>query len=353
MRIALITDPYLINSNYRAYQPMHILSARGHAIGHNGSREQRFHLPRLMNSDVVLIHRYSDDETRAVLRQLRSAGVGVVWDNDDDLAAVPRSNPLYRQYGGPNRRHVVVSTTETVQLADVVTSPSSGLIEQFRGLGAANTHVLENYVRNDFIVRNAARSDRIVVGWLAGLEHQLDYQSLRLRDSLERLLALHPDLHLVSIGIGLGLHSDRYVHTKRVTFLDLPRHLAEFDIGIAPLADIPFNQARSNVKLKEYAAAGVPWLASPVGAYRGMGEKQGGLLVADDRWFEELERLIDNARDRRKLAKRAAKWGKTQTIGNHADKWEAVLGEAVERAQARVRGSGTPAGSRRVAASTA
>ena len=40
------------------------------------------------------------------------------------------------------------------------------------------------------------------------------------------------------------------------------------------------NRARSNIKLKEYAAAGACWLASPIGPYVGLGEKQGGRLVA-------------------------------------------------------------------------
>ena len=62
------------------------------------------------------------------------------------------------------------------------------------------------------------------------------------------------------------------------------------------------------MKLKEYAAAGVPWLASPIGPYAGLGEQQGGRLVADDRWYEELVRLIEKPRERRKLAKRGAKW---------------------------------------------
>jgi hypothetical protein len=131
------------------------------------------------------------------------------------------------------------------------------------------------------------------------------------------------------------LRDPRYRHIARVRFDELAEQVAPFDIGIAPIADIAFNRARSNVKLKEYAVVGVPWLASPVGPYVGMGEQQGGRLVPDDGWYEALERLVLKERERRKLAKRAARWGSGQTVSRNVGHWEAALSEAVERARSR------------------
>src|SRR5262249_21778607 len=127
--------------------------------------------------------------------------------------------------------------------------------------------------------------------------------------------------------------SDRYRHIDVVPLFELCEQLADLDIGIAPIADLEFNRARSNIKLKEYAAAGVPWLASPIGPYAGMGEKQGGRLVADDGWYEELTRLIDKPRERRKLAKRAVKWVDGELLPKHAQAWETALTRAIERAR--------------------
>jgi hypothetical protein len=86
--------------------------------------------------------------------------------------------------------------------------------------------------------------------------------------------------------------------------------------------------------LKEYAAAGAMWLASPVGPYVGMGEEQGGLLVGDDEWLPVLESLLVDVDRRRALAERAGVWVRGQTIRAGAARWQAAYREAVERARA-------------------
>jgi glycosyltransferase involved in cell wall biosynthesis len=121
-----------------------------------------------------------------------------------------------------------------------------------------------------------------------------------------------------------------------VRFDRLPEVMAGWDIALAPIAPTAFNAARSNIKLKEYAAGGTPWLASPVGPYRAMGEKQGGRLVPDDRWYEELLSLVDSARQRRKLAKNAAKWVVGETLERNLDAWETTLETAVNSARGGV-----------------
>jgi glycosyltransferase involved in cell wall biosynthesis len=332
VRIGLLSDPELVNSNYRAYQPLAAVARRGGHEVHRNFIGRPVPPEVLLRCDVVHIHRMASAETRALARRLREAGIGIAWDNDDDVAALPRSNPHYRRLGTRGRREMVAGVTEMVRLADVVTTPSAVLAARYRALGAADVRVLENQLPREFMGVKPVAHDGVVIACLAGLEHRLDYDELRLRDTLARLLDRHPDLRLLTIGVGLGLAPDRTEHVPLAGFLDLVRLLARADIGLAPLVDIPWNRARSNVKLKEYAAAGLAWLASPVGPYAGMGERQGGRLVPDDGWHNALERLIVNARERRKLAKRGAKWVKGEGIDRHASRWEAALRDAAERA---------------------
>lgn len=145
---------------------------------------------------------------------------------------------------------------------------------------------------------------------------------------LQQLLDERADVRVASIGLRLGLRSERYDHRGMVPFDALTREVASFDIAIAPLAELDFNRARSNVKLKEYAAAGVPWLASPIGPYAKLGEKQAGRLVPDDCWHEALTCPLESSRDRRKLAKRAQVGG-GQTLARQSGVWESASTDAV------------------------
>jgi hypothetical protein len=83
------------------------------------------------------------------------------------------------------------------------------------------------------------------------------------------------------------------------------------------------------VKAREYAAAGVPWLASPVGSYAHLGAEEGGRLIEDDGWFDALDSLIRKRRERSKLAKHAKAWAKQETIWNMAPVWERLFRDAI------------------------
>lgn len=327
MRIAFIADPASPNGWYRAIGPMLALAKRGHEVRQVLRLKDEFRADLVRGCDVLHVHRQHDDRTLDAIRYAKEAGIGVVWDNDDDMTAVPKDNVAYKQYGGLAGERVLAAVRKIVAMADLVTTPSEVLERRFAELGAERVQVIENYVRDESLrVRPRARVDgEVTIGWLAGNEHHLDVTRVPIADALRRLLDAYEHVRIVSIGANLGLRSDRYTHVRRLIFNELLEPMAGWDVGLAVIADIPFNRARSNVKLKEYAALGVPWLASPIGPYARMGEKQGGRLVPDDGWYEALERIVVRERERRKLAKRAAKWGREQTIGANAALWERAL----------------------------
>jgi glycosyltransferase involved in cell wall biosynthesis len=318
VRVAIVTSERIVNSVYRALPLLELrhsgaqvqLDAEGAAMSEG----------RLHGFDVVHIFRYHERETRRAVRALREAGTAIVWDNDDDLSS-------------PNKmrtQQVHTQLVEMLQLAHVVTTTSPVLAEQYRAWGAAEARVVENYLPDYYAAERRPRTNGggLTIGWTAAGEHAHDLRALGLRATLERLLARHPQLHVVSAGVQLGLPKDRYTYTEVVQYQDLARYVGTFDVGIAPIADVPFNHAKSNVKVKEYAAMGVPWLASPIGPYAGLGEKQGGRLVPDDGWDEALERLVSDEKARRKLAKRGVKWGDGQRLRRNLDHWEAALRRA-------------------------
>jgi glycosyltransferase involved in cell wall biosynthesis len=326
MRIAVLTSRDFVNSNYRAF-PLVTLRARGHEVQLELDGEQ-VQPGELQRADVVFVYRLNSRALHRTLSQLRERGTAIVWD-DDDFTGTPTTAP-----GGTRAQSWRAGVKRMLELADVVTTPSAGLAEHFRELGPARVRIVENYLPETYAPPLPRSHGHLTIGWVAAAEHLYDLEHFDVPGLLRRLLDAHANARIVSIGVDLRLPRDRYDHLYRVQYHELAQRVAAFDVGLAPLADIPFNRSRSNVKLKEYAAAGVPWLASPIGPYAGMGEKQGGRLVPDDGWYDALERLVVKAKDRRKLARRARTWARTQTVAANLDAWEEVLAEAREHVAA-------------------
>jgi glycosyltransferase involved in cell wall biosynthesis len=343
MRIGVAWVP-CSNANYRATEPVRAMGRRGHEIVGPRDGDGELDEARLATCDVVHVFRRCDEQSRQVAARLTGSGVPIVYDNDDDFTALPKDAPTYKKLGGLEGQRGFARTLKMGSLASVFTTTSEVLAEKYRRAGINRIEVIGNYL-SPRAFGSRGKHDGLVIGWVAGGEHQVDANHIGIAEALRTLVARHDRVRVECIGVNLAL-PERYRHDKRVDFARLQERISGFDIGIAPLVDIPLNRARSDIKLKEYAACGVPWLASPVGPYAGMGEDQGGHLVAADEWLEALERLVTNERERKRLARNALKWAKTQTIEAVADRWERVFADAAgmatpaSGAPARASGSG-------------
>jgi glycosyltransferase involved in cell wall biosynthesis len=337
MRIGVVALPGP-NAQYRAVEPARALARRGHEVvwpPETGEAD----VARLMGCDVVHVYRGADRRTRTAVEELSRQGVGVTYDNDDDYTAVPKESPRYRQHGGFAGQRMYAETVKMARLADVFTTTTLTLADRYVASGVKRVEVIPNQL-TPHVDRPRSVHAGVVVGWVAAMEHLTEVARLPIRAALERVVSEHDGVHVVSIGVNLGL-TKRYTHVEEAAFHDLPRHIGRFDVGIAPLADVPCNWARSDIKVKEYAASGTPWLASPVGPYVGLGEAQGGRLVADDEWYDGLARLVTSARDRRRLARRGKRWAKDQTVDAVVGQWEKTFATAADRASERLEAAGT------------
>lgn len=331
MRIVALGTDQSASAAYRAQLPMQALAARGHRtdfIDWDMRTEPPFEQVR--DADVVHLWRLYRAPARRLANAVKEAGGAVVFDNDDDMTRVPKDSPAYAEMRQA-RAQVTQELSSTLRLAHLVTTTTGELAGRLKRIGGGDVRVVENFVEDGFVRPRRAARDDLVIGWIAGLEHRGDLKELRLRRTFEQLLERHPHVRLVSAGVDLGVRSDRYVHHVKVPFPELPDMISQFDVGLAPIANVSFNRVRSNVKVKEYAAAGVPWLASPIGPYKELGEEQGGRLVADYRWADELNAIVEDADARARLAERSAAWGRTQTVSANVDQWEAIFVEAAER----------------------
>lgn len=332
MKLGAVYISGQINAFYRVYLPMLALQERGHEVVEVlQERGRPLPIETLADCDFVHIHRLllTDDEDDCVAR-LKDAGVVVGFDDDDNSeAAPPELEALIAEGSLVRAQRDFARLLVRAPEIDLFTTPSDDLADRFQRAGAGSVHVIDNHLPGAFGRVRPVGHEGLVIGWHAASEHQLDVEALGIDAVLRRLLDAHPDVHVVTIGIDLELGHERYRREDFMPIAELTQRLADFDLGIVPLADTPFNRCRSNVKAREYAAAGVPWLASPLGAYAHLGRDEGGLLVEDDEWFGALDGLIRSRRDRRKLAKQGKAWAERETIGNMVGVWEEAFLNAV------------------------
>lgn len=85
---------------------------------------------------------------------------------------------------------------------------------------------------------------------------------------------------------------------------EYPQLFEPIDVGIVPLSNVPFNHAKSAIKGMEYAAAGIPFVASAMPEYEWLRDTHGIGLTArrPADWRKRLDQLADLG-ERRRMAR--------------------------------------------------
>jgi glycosyltransferase involved in cell wall biosynthesis len=325
MKLGVISTTEVNNSYYRAVFPAEAMKRAGHAVEmvvHTGSAPIR--LAPLLDCDVVHLFRRCDPHVFKCVDTLRARGVGITYDNDDDIRLTPKESANHQRLGGAKGHREYQLQIRMMRRVDVVTTTTTHLAERFGADHDRPVHVIPNYLGDQQFERGPRNDRGLVVGWVAGKEHVADASRLRIGETLRRVMDRRPDVRVVTMGVRLDLDPARYTHHDYIPIHLLGAEVRKFDIGIAPLADIPMSYARSDIKVKEYSAVGVPWLASARGPYAALTQRCGGLLVADDGWEQALLSLTASRFKRAQLRRVAERWARSQRIDKHLDEWEAA-----------------------------
>lgn len=287
-----------------------------------------------IDADVFVFQRVSNPELLALIPQLQARGQAVVVDVDDDISS---QDPRNAAYGHENPRNVL----KACALADIVTVTTPALAERYRTHG--RVVVVPNCVP-EALLYMPRDSDGRTVGWGGWIgSHPGDLQVTRggVADAVERTGAR---FHVVGPKDGpqgrrgvqkaLGLReppSDTGALTN-VAGYEFERALGELDVGIVPLADTRFNAAKSNLKGLQYAARGVPFVASPVAEYARLASEGAGVLAPprERNWRSRIVELLTDEALRAEMAGRGRELVRDlYTFEGNAhrwiDAWEAAL----------------------------
>lgn len=286
-----------------------------------------------VDADVVVLQRPSHRSVVDAIPHLQRRGIAVVVDLDDDLAAPHPQAPIFAELHPSNDENNWHHLKRACGLADVVTVTTPALARRY----GHRAIVLPNCVPIALLDITADRDGR-TVGWGGNTwTHVNDLAATRggvaqaLNDTGARFLLVGRELDAAQQQLGLR---DPPACTPPVTMAEYPAAIAGFDVGIVPLGQNAFNAAKSALKGLEYAALGIPFVASPVADYQRIHQQGIGLLAGPRarEWRRQVRALLTDETHRSEVAAQA----RQQVLEHHLSetngwKWAEAWAEAVDR----------------------
>jgi hypothetical protein len=317
---------------YRIALPLRELEKHGHELtmmSVNDDDRATITSSDLVGYDVIVGQRLNVFKGMEAWRRARGPFSRLVYDTDDDVFTVnPENWGAYHLYGQPEIRDAV---THMAQVSDLVTVTTEHLAGVMRGhTGNEATAVLPNCIPE--FVADLARQERPrpAVGYQGGASHGEDVGLIS--GPVRRFLKRFPgwDLRLSGTDYRPTFKAgDRAKFNEWVPVYDDPvgyYETLDFDIGLAPLAMKPFDYSKSNIKVLEYAARGIPAIATDCAVYRSFirhGEN-GFLVKQEHEWLKYMSILASDDQLRLKMGEAARADARNWTIEGNYQRWERV-----------------------------
>jgi len=256
-------------------------------------------LKRAADFDAVFLHKKKLNFMEVPL--LRRYAKKIIYDFDDAVMYKP-SAPQSRSLTNFMRFRL------TVKLADLVIAGNSYLAEHARKFNS-NVEVLPTGLDTKaYKVPAKPKSDgKIRLVWIGS------------KSTLRYLIELKPALEEIGSRFGnvvLRIICDDFIDLEK---MPVEKHrwseqtqvadLATSDIGLAPLPDNRFTRGKCGFKILQYAAAGLPVIASPVGVNADyVRDNLTGLLASDtSQWIDRIARLVQDPQARMRMGAGALK----------------------------------------------
>jgi len=264
----------------------------------------------LGDADVVVVQRQCSSGNMHALHQMKQMNLKVIYDLDDDLWSIPGSSPAKRIFS-----QVLDGFGQCMEICDAVTVSSEPLRTAVHlNVPAARKKpifVIPNGIDFDYLhpAPLPKSKDQVTIGWAGSNTHQGDVgDAWRV---LPQLIEELPNLHLELVGAAPPEKLLGHPRVKVREFCPVGEYFSRFptwgwDISIAPLADVRFNRSKSEIKMVESAAIGIPCVVSDVGPYRrfcDFDERLKFLLCrSSNDWKEKIKELVLNPELREEMA---------------------------------------------------
>lgn len=259
-------------------------------------------------------------------------GQRILVDIDDYHEGLTPANRAYHLTDPEkNKRANREFYEQVIAAADTVTVSTPFLYDVY-SQRHPDVRLVRNGVNMVQFQRKKPRSPKPVIGWAGAVPYR-NGDLEQLREWLPDFLEEH-DLYFHHVGHtpdGPSFADMTGIDPRRVTTSPIvPIHeyatSLNFDIGLVPLNDIPFNHAKSNIKGLEYAATGIPFVASDLPEYRLLHESGVGRVArtAED-WVSHMTELLDYKTRKIESARNYDTVSQEWAIEARAEEWQDVF----------------------------
>lgn len=198
----------------------------------------------------------------------------------------------------PWRRMLGNKIDAVMRNASLVVCGNNYLADRAVSAGARRVEVVPTVIdMTRYTVRPSACTNKMVVGWI-GSASTVKYLDI-VMPALRALTDEYPaQLRVIGAEFSApGIDVDCRPWSEG----DEVRQIQEFDIGIMPLLDSPWERGKCGYKLIQYMACGVPVVASPVGVNEVIVEDgASGYLAGDQKaWLDAFKRLASEPEKRK------------------------------------------------------
>ena len=316
MRITFIRSSTNAVGEYRVNHPKKALEALGHecSLYTLDKTPQRVSAAELVG-DLLVLARQTSDAVFDLLEQMPAElRPKTVYELDDNPWEMHSWDSVHRELGAEYGQRV----SGVIARCDAVTCSTPTLAARIRKKFAAKPMwVVPNAI--DYQFRDWERredrvdhqlEDKLVLGWTGSCHHGRDGSVMI--QALPTIFDAYPEVVFLmqcdptvyrEWTAPLKKYEDRLRWAPPVAFGDHPAIYSLFDVNLAPLEATKFNVCKSDLKLIEGGAHGVPYVASRIAPYQEFHRQSDGigghLASTKGDWVRGIAELLDGERDAR------------------------------------------------------
>lgn len=281
-------------------------------------------------TDVMVFQRQHSPGVLEKMRLAKQQKIATVFDIDDDLFSVPAAlGDAHTFYARPEIQNAL---NAFLCECDLITVSTVALATALRHRTSRPMYVVENGLDTERWVRKREPSEYLTIGWMASGTHRMDVPLIEA--ALERIMLEYEHVRLVFVGwVGFNELPRLAKFKHRITTMGwqdiniLPDIMSNFDIGLAPLVEHPFNSCKSGIKALQYWAASTSVVCSPSPPYECVTDGKDGLYASESAaWYEALRRLVEDPALRMSLGSNGRqKLMDRYDISRTAENWRKVF----------------------------